>query len=75
MVLRDAYPPGVPCWVDIAWPDLQAAADFYGGVFDWDFGERAYSARPYLVAQLDGQDVAGVGSLARAVGRQAAWST
>ena len=34
---RDGYIPGVPCWVDTSQPDPKAAADFYGGLFGWEF--------------------------------------
>ncbi len=31
---RDAYEPGVPCWVDTLQPDPEAAKGFYGKLFD-----------------------------------------
>ena len=64
MLERDGYPPGVPCWVDTAQPDPQAAVRFYTGLFGWDFEERtpAGSTGQYLVGELRGRDVAGVGS-------------
>jgi uncharacterized protein len=34
---RDGYIPGVPCWVDASEPDPEAAVDFYGGLFGWEF--------------------------------------
>ena len=34
---RDGYIPGVPCWVDTSQPDPDAAVDFYGGLFGWEF--------------------------------------
>jgi hypothetical protein len=34
---RDGYIPGVPCWVDASEPDPEAALDFYGGLFGWEF--------------------------------------
>ena len=34
---RDGYIPGVPCWVDASEPDPEAAIDFYGGLFGWEF--------------------------------------
>jgi uncharacterized protein len=34
---RDGYIPGVPCWVDASEPDPQAAVDFYGALFGWEF--------------------------------------
>src|SRR5260370_1025518 len=32
---RDRYPHGVPCWIDTAQPDPEAAARFYGELFGW----------------------------------------
>ena len=45
MLERDGFPPGVPCWIDTAQPDPQAAAGFYGqpvrlGVRGPDAGRR-----------------------------------
>jgi predicted enzyme related to lactoylglutathione lyase len=34
---RDGYIPGVPCWVDASEPDPEAALDFYGALFGWEF--------------------------------------
>jgi predicted enzyme related to lactoylglutathione lyase len=58
------YPEGVPCWVDIEQPDVDAAANFYSGLFRWIFNEVTPSGEPvrYLIAQLDGQDAAGIGA-------------
>jgi uncharacterized protein len=64
MLERDGYPPGVPCWVDTAQPDPEAAVRFYSGLFGWEFEDRMPegSAGQYHVGQLRGRDVAGVGS-------------
>jgi predicted enzyme related to lactoylglutathione lyase len=61
---RTECPPGVPCWVDTEQPDPQAAADFYGGLFGWDFEDRMPADHPgnYFVAKLRGLDVAAVSS-------------
>jgi predicted enzyme related to lactoylglutathione lyase len=59
-LLRPDYPAGVPCWVDVSAPDLPAAARFYEGLFGWKVEERSPG---YLVGQLGGADVAGIGSL------------
>lgn len=77
VVVRDEYLPGVPCWVDIAPPDVEAGAAFYGSVFGWTFEERTPVgvAGRYLVAQLDGKDVAGVGALTDGARSPAGWST
>ena len=56
------YPEGVPSWVDAEQPDLEAAQAFYGGLFGWTFEDASQADHPfrYVVAQLDGQDVAGL---------------
>jgi predicted enzyme related to lactoylglutathione lyase len=74
---RDGYPAGVPCWVDTAQPDPEAAVKFYGGLFGWEFEDRmpADSAGHYFVAQLRGRDVAAVGSQPEQAPPTPAWST
>ena len=56
------YPEGVPSWVDTEQRDLEAAKRFYGGLFGWTFTEATPPGTPlrYVVAQLGGQDVAGL---------------
>jgi uncharacterized protein len=55
------YPEGVTCWVDLEVADMKAAIGFYGDLFGWTFIEAEPSSeRHYLVAQLDGQDAAGI---------------
>jgi hypothetical protein len=58
MQLRNEYPVGVPCWVDIASPDPRDAARFYGGLFGWEIEQRD----GYRVARRHDGDVAGIGS-------------
>ncbi|WP_104042664.1 VOC family protein [Arthrobacter sp. ZGTC412] len=67
------YPQGVPSWVDTEQPDVEAATDFYGGLFGWAFEDVMPPGAPgrYLIAKLDGQDVAGLGS----GGEDTAWNT
>jgi predicted enzyme related to lactoylglutathione lyase len=67
--MRDGYPHGVPCFIDTEQPDRQAAADFYRGVFGWEFEDRG----GYLMGRLEGSDVAGVG--AQLTHAAAAWHT
>ena len=61
---RDWYPAGVPCWIDTAQPDPDAAAAFYGGLFGWEFEDVMPADAPtrYLVGRLGGRDVAAVTS-------------
>ena len=60
---RESYPPGVPCWLDTMQPDPEAAKEFYGRLFGWEFDNRAPqgSPDPYYVAQLHGRDIAAIG--------------
>ena len=67
MRIRDSYPAGVPCWVETLQADTRAAAAFYEGLMGWTLvgsedpdEEHDWS---YLVARLDGADVAGIGAL------------
>jgi predicted enzyme related to lactoylglutathione lyase len=56
---RDAYPAGVPCWVDNLVPDAGKSIAFYGELFGWDFD--GPGPGDYYVAKVHGRDVAGVG--------------
>ena len=73
---RTSYAPGTPSWVDLASPDPDAAASFYGGLFGWE----AQSAGPveetggYGMFTLRGKQVAGVGPIMQE-GQPPAWST
>jgi uncharacterized protein len=64
---RDHYPTGVPCWIDVAQPDVDASMRFYGELLGWDFaGPGPMSGDPagrYYVARLHGRDVAGISTL------------
>jgi predicted enzyme related to lactoylglutathione lyase len=72
---RTSYEPGVPSWVDLASPDTNASATFYGGLFGWE----VQSAGPveetggYGMFTLRGQQVAGVGPIMQE-GQPPAWS-
>jgi uncharacterized protein len=77
---RERYQAGVPCWVDTAQPDPEAAIGFYGDLFGWEFmGPGPMPGEPpgeYFVARLRGRDVAGVSSQPSHGSPQATtWST
>jgi uncharacterized protein len=76
MIERDGYPAGVPCWVDTAQPDPEAAVRFYSGLFGWEFEDRMPADSPgqYFVAQLRGRDVAAVGSQPEGMPPAPAWN-
>jgi predicted enzyme related to lactoylglutathione lyase len=52
---RDGYIPGVPCWVDASEPDPEAAVDFYGGLFGWEFRDvmPASAEGSYFIARTE----------------------
>ena len=58
------YPHGVPSWIDTVAHDLDVARRFYAGLFDWTFQDAIPAEAPgnYLIATVDGQDVAAIGS-------------
>jgi uncharacterized protein len=74
---RDGFLHGVPCWVDTAQPDPEAAAAFYEDLLGWKFKDRMPADSPghYFVAQLRGRDVAAVGSQPEGSPPAAAWDT
>ena len=77
MTERDRYIPGVPCWVDIAPVDADAAARFYGELFGWTFEEAAPPDAPssYRIAQLGGGDVAAIASPPGSPADDGSWTT
>jgi uncharacterized protein len=60
MSQRDGYEPGVPCWVTAMTTDVDAAADYYGGLFGWSYEDGG----GFLTAKLRGRDVAAIAPLA-----------
>jgi predicted enzyme related to lactoylglutathione lyase len=91
MPIRDGYVPGVPCWVDASEPDPEAALDFYGGLFGWEFedvmsrgsegkyfiarGEARGSSIFDLSGEVHGGDVAAVRSIPDRAQPTATWNT
>jgi predicted enzyme related to lactoylglutathione lyase len=88
---RDGYIPGVPCWVDVSEPDPEAAVDFYGGLFGWEFEDvmPPSSEGEYFIARHEAAsssifdvsgarrhgDVAAVRSVPEAAPPTAMWNT
>jgi predicted enzyme related to lactoylglutathione lyase len=73
---RDHYEHGVPCWVDHASENPQAAADFYGALLGWECEDVMPPEAPgrYLMARLRGRDVAALSSQPLE-GAPPAWNT
>jgi len=74
MAVARTYPEGVTSWIDLEVPDVDAATDFYGELLGWKFTLATPPDSPfrYLIAQLDGQDAAGIGGPADTL---PAWNT
>jgi hypothetical protein len=62
---RRSYEPGTPSWCDLASPDVEADAAFYGGLFGWAFEPAGpvEETGGYGMFFLRGQRVAGIGPL------------
>jgi len=63
--------------VDTSQPDPQAAVDFYGELFGWEFENVLPPDSPgeYVIARVRGRDVAAVGSMPEGMPAMAAWNT
>ncbi len=70
------YAPGTPSWVDLGSPDLDASAEFYGGLFGWDVpeSENAEQTGGYRQAMRDDKPVGGMMPLMQE-GQPTAWTT
>lgn len=70
------YAPGTPCWVDLGTPDLEAAIEFYSGLFGWEVPESEISEQTggYRRAAKGDGDVAGMMPLMQE-GQPTAWTT
>jgi uncharacterized protein len=74
---RQDYIPGVPCWADTSQPDPESAADFYRGLFGWEFEDvmPPESDGNYFIGRLRGLDVAAVGSIPDGAPPMAMWNS
>ncbi|MDT0381757.1 VOC family protein [Streptomyces sp. DSM 42041] len=63
---------GSPCWLDLGAPDVDAAASFYSGVFDWEYQSFGPDAEGYGAFRKDGSTVGAVGKLTEE-GARSAW--
>ncbi len=59
-----AYGDGVPSWIDMASPDVEASKAFYTALFGWQANPVPVpDAGGYTLFTLDGKQVAGVGAI------------
>ena len=75
--MSDRYIPGVPCWIDTTQPEPEAAMEFYGDLFGWEFEDVMPPDAPirYFIGRLRGGDVAAVIAQPEGDRRPAAWNT
>jgi predicted enzyme related to lactoylglutathione lyase len=75
--MERTYPHGVTCWIDSEQSDVEAAQEFYGGLFGWEFTVATPPDAParYVVATLDGQDVAALAEAPDVAPGAARWNT
>lgn len=52
------YPHGAPCWSELTTPAPDAAEEFYGELFGWEFEHTGTGG--YVLCLLDGSPVAGI---------------
>lgn len=74
MTIREtSWPNGTPCWVDLAVPDVPAAALFYRVVLGWSFVDTGPEFQHYTVCRTFRRAAAAIGSLP-APGQPSAWT-
>jgi uncharacterized protein len=56
----DALDPGRFVWHDLMTKDVNAAKRFYGGLFGWQFENTKRGDRPYVLARIGSDPVAGI---------------
>jgi uncharacterized protein len=66
------WPFGVPCWVDLASTDVEAALRLYGAVLGWEFDRQSEEYGGYVMCRIKGGDAAGIGPVQE--GAPPAWT-
>ena len=54
------WPAGIPCWLDVTTPDIDAAQAFYGPLLGWSFGAGDPQVGGYCMCEVDGLPAAGM---------------
>lgn len=76
MVQRDTpWSAGTPCWVELNVDDLGKAKAFYTTLFGWETEEGPPEAGPYIICQVQGRPVAGIGPKLGSPEAPNAWMT
>jgi uncharacterized protein len=76
MVQRDTpWPAGTPCWVDLATDDVAKATNFYTSLFGWDTQVGPPETGGYVMCEIGGRPVAGIGPKMGPAEEPNAWTT
>lgn len=51
------------CWNELATSNVQAAKEFYGDVFGWEFFDHEMGEMTYTMIRINGKDAAGIWSI------------
>jgi hypothetical protein len=74
MPIVTKYRQGVPNWIDVSTPDVDASVAFYEGLFGWTGVDQGADAGRYHLFELGGHNVAGLGPV-QDPSQPAAWTT
>jgi uncharacterized protein len=72
--LRGPRPDGLPCWLDLAVPDVARAAEFYEHVLGWTYEVGGEESGRYHTAKIDGRAAAGMGQVREGGSAPSAWT-
>ena len=76
MVQRDTpWPAGTPCWVDLGTDDVARATTFYSTLFGWDTEVGPPETGGYVMCEVEGRAVAGIGPKMGPAEVPTAWTT
>lgn len=76
MVQRDTpWPAGTPCWVDLGTNDVARATTFYATLFGWQTQVGPPETGGYVMCEVRGRPVAGIGPKMGPAEAPAAWTT
>ena len=60
---ENRFQSGMPCWMDLSVPDLEAARHFYSAVVGWEVPPGNPDFGGYTIAAFNGDAVAGIGPM------------
>ncbi|MYS25232.1 hypothetical protein GA0115240_176130 [Streptomyces sp. DvalAA-14] len=66
--------PGTPCWASLMAQRVDRAQDFYGALFGWNFTPGPEQLGRYVLAELGGRRIAGLGEGAAEPHRPVVWT-